>query len=50
LITRLYNGSLNSGEHRIKWDVNEGTVKGGLYLLNITVENFSQSSKLVVVK
>ena len=50
LITRLYNGSLNSGEHRIKWNVNKGTVISGLYFLNIKGESFSQSSKLVVVK
>jgi hypothetical protein len=50
LIENLFNGTLKTGEHKINWDVNSDAVKGGVYFLNISGENFSQSRKLVVVK
>ena len=32
------------------FDINENAIEGGVYFLKLTGENFSQSSKIVVVK
>lgn len=50
LIKNLLKGHLDMGEHQIRWDVHNDAVKGGMYILNVTGENYSRSCKLVVVK
>jgi len=49
-IRNLFDGTLNTGEHQIKWDINDGAIEGGLFLLNISGENFSRSGKIIVLK
>jgi hypothetical protein len=50
LIKNLFNGPLNTGEHKLSWEVDDNTVKGGVYFLNVTGNNFSRSCKFVVLK
>ncbi len=50
LIKNLFTGALNTGEHKIYLDINDDAIKGGIYFLNLTSDNFSQSLKLVVIK
>ena len=50
LIKNIFDGRLSAGEHQIIWNVNDAEVKGGVYFLNLTGENYSIVSKLVVIK
>ena len=50
LIKNLFEGSLDTGEHQINWNVNDDAVEGGVYILNMAGEDFSRSYKLVVVE
>ena len=49
-IKDLFDGSLNSGEHKLKLDLNSNAIMQGVYYLNIKSENFSQTFKLLVVE
>ena len=50
LIKHLFEGPLNMGEHQINWNVNDDAVENGVYFLNLTGENFSQSYKIIVAR
>jgi hypothetical protein len=50
LVKSLFDGLMNTGENEIIWDTHEFSVVNGLYILNITGENFSLTHKLVVAK
>ena len=50
LIKTLFAGLLDAGEHKINMDICGSAIEGGVYFLNLTRENFSQSCKLLVVK
>jgi len=50
VVKRLFDGPLNTGQHQINWDVNNDTIRSGVYFLKMTGEHYSRSCKLVVVK
>ena len=50
LMLNLSDGILNSGEHQLKWDVNNNAIEGGVYFLKLSGRSFFRSCKIVVVK
>ncbi len=49
MITGIFKGRLDTGEHHITWHV-DSEVTGGVYLINITGDDFKQTGKVIVVK
>ena len=50
LIKTLFTGPLNTGYHQINWDLNDNTIKSGVYFLNLRTGNYRQSYKMLVQK
>jgi len=46
----LADGRLDAGNHQLKWNLTEGQVAGGIYLLKICSPGFSLARRVVVVK
>ncbi len=49
-IKNLFDGTLNTGEHKIGLNIIDSEIESGLYLMNIKGKNFSRSYKLQVIK
>jgi len=45
----LFEGHLNTGDHQIKWDINNDMVENGVYFLKLTAGNFSKAIKIIVM-
>jgi hypothetical protein len=50
LVKNLFNGTLDTGEQQIIWEAHDDAVKEGVYYLNLSGKNFSQTCKLIVAK
>jgi len=50
LITKLIDGNLAAGNHKINWNAKEDGVDGGVYIMNISGDGYAHSVKLVVVE
>jgi hypothetical protein len=50
LIRKLFDGTLPTGNHQIKWNIGDDEIKGGVYFLKLTGENHSGTCKFVVIK
>ena len=50
MVKNLYTGSLSEGEHQFNWNVKNDEIKGGVYFLTLKGQEFSQTSKIIVVK
>ena len=50
LVKNLFDGNVNPGNHQIEWNVTDGGIDNGIYLLNFNGNGFSISQKVVILK
>lgn len=49
-VADLYSGSLNAGDHKVKWNAFESKATSGVYFVRVRQENKILSSKMILVK
>ena len=50
LISDLFEGKLQAGDHQLQWTAGGDAIGGGLYFLKLSDEKFSSAFKMVVAK
>lgn len=48
LVSKVYEGEMNAGEHSITWD--GGKVSSGIYFYRLTTNGFTETKKMMLIK